>query len=85
MSFIVLIKKLIIKFKVEIKYEFRISGKKKIVIVEVNKNIFLGEFIFGIYYLLVKKIIENGIFNGYLNFDFRESYFEIVDVVEDYD
>ena len=45
----------------------------------------MGEFIPGTYHLPSKKITENGTFNGHLNFDFRESHSETVDVAEDYD
>ena len=45
----------------------------------------MGEFIPGTYHLPAKKITENGTFNGHLNFDFRESHSETVDVAEDYD
>ena len=58
---------------------------KKTVIAEANKNTPLGEFIPGTYHLPAKKITENGTFNGHLNFDFRESHSETVDVAEDYD
>ncbi|MBE9411759.1 hypothetical protein IM158_14055, partial [Staphylococcus epidermidis] len=85
MSFTAPTKKPIIKPKVETKYEFRTSGKKKTVIAEANKNTPLGEFIPGTYHLPAKKITENGTFNGHLNFDFRESHSETVDVAEDYD
>lgn len=85
MSFTAPTKKPIIKPKVETKYEFRTSGKKKTVIAEANKNTPLGEFIPGTYHLPSKKITENGTFNGHLNFDFRESHSETVDVAEDYD
>lgn len=57
--------------KEKIKYEFKFGGKKKMVIVEVNKVMLIGNFILGIYRILVMKLIENGDFVGYLKFDFR--------------
>ena len=84
MSFTAPTKQPIIKPKEETKYEFKTGGKRKTVIADAHKNTPLGDFIPGTYHML-KKITKNGTFNGYLNFDFRESSSETVEASEDFD
>ena len=85
MSFTAPTKQPIIKPKEETKYEFKTGGKRKTVIADAHKNTPLGDFIPGTYHMPAKKITKNGTFNGYLNFDFRESSSETVEASEDFD
>lgn len=85
MSFTAPTKQPIAKPKEKTKYELKTGGKRKTVIAEADKNTPLGNFISGTYHLPAKKTTKNGTFNGYLNFDFKESNSETVDVSEDFD
>ncbi|EHJ08864.1 zinc ribbon domain-containing protein [Staphylococcus simiae] len=85
MSFTAPSKQPIVKPKVKTKYEFKSNGKKKVVIAEANKTTPIGNFIPGNYHIPTTKTTDNGVFSGSLNFDFKQSNSETVDITEDFD
>lgn len=85
MSFTAPTKQPIVKPKVQTKYEFKSNGKKKTIVAEANKNTPLGNFIPGVYKIPATKTTKNGEFYGTLDFDFRESNSETVDVNENFE
>ena len=84
MSFTAPTKKPIIKPKVETKYEFRTSGKRKLSLLkQIKIHLWVNLFLVHIIYQLRK--LQKRYIQWHLNFDFRESHSETVDVAEDYD
>lgn len=85
MSFNAPTKQPIVKPKVDTKYEFKSGGKRKTVIADANKTTPLGYFIPGNYHIDATKETKNGVFTGTLDFNFKNSNSETVDVNENFE
>ena len=85
MSFNAPTKQPVVKPKVDTKYEFKSGGKRKKVIAEADKTTPLGYYIPGNYSIDATKEMKNGVFSGKLDFDFKATNSETVNVTEDFD
>ena len=84
MSFTPPTKEVTVKPKEDTKYEFKDDGRNKKVVAEADKETTIGKFIPGNYAIDAKKITDNGVFTGYLKFDFKYANSNTVDVNEDF-
>lgn len=77
-------KSVIVKPKLDTKYEFKAGGKRRIINAKANKATSIGKYIPGVYTIDAEKDTEHGHFTGQMKFDFRYAKGKTVDVSENF-
>lgn len=77
-------KTVIVKPKIDTKYEFKAGGKRRVIHAKANQATSIGKYIPGVYAIDAEKDTEYGHFTGQMKFDFRYAKGNTVEVNENF-